>query len=133
MAFFDKFKDVAGDIADKAGDLAGAGIDKAKELAEIAKLNLANNSEEDDIKKAYLEIGKLYYAERGMAPEAAYASLCARITTAKTNIEENKAKITEVKEGDAAAAPAEEQPSVVENVPPEEPTTPAPEEPPKEQ
>ena len=129
MAFFDKFKDVAGDIADKAGDLAGAGIDKAKELAEIAKLNLANNSEEDDVKKAYLEIGKLYYAERGMAPEAAYASLCARITTAKTNIEENKAKIADIKEGDDA--PVEERSSVVENVPPEDPA--APEEPPKEQ
>ena len=68
MAFFDAFKD-------KAIDLAQTGVAKSKQLAEIAKLNLANASEEDEIKKAYIEMGKLYYAERGMAPEAAYAAL----------------------------------------------------------
>ena len=47
---------------------------KSKQLAEITKLSLNNASEEDAIKKAYVEIGKLYYAERGMAPEAAYVA-----------------------------------------------------------
>ena len=94
MAFFDNLKD-------KAVDLAQAGVAKSKQLGEIAKLYVGNVGEEDAIKKAYIEIGKLYYAERGMAPEAAYAALCGKITDAKKNIEENKARIEELKrEGD---------------------------------
>ena len=90
MAFFDNLKD-------KAKDLAQSGIEKSKQLSEIAKLNLNNVAEEDTIKKAYIEIGKLYYAERGMAPEAAYTALCQKITAAKVNIEENKSRIETIK------------------------------------
>jgi len=91
-------------IKDKAKDLAQTGVSKSKQIGEIAKLNLANVGEEDAIKKAYIEIGKLYYAERGMAPEAAYAALCEKITAAKVNIEENKNRIEELKaEGDLGA------------------------------
>lgn len=92
MAFFD-----FDSIKDKAKDLAQTGVSKSKQIGEIAKLNLANVGEEDTIKKAYIEIGKLYYAERGMAPEAAYAALCEKITAAKVNIEENKNHIEELK------------------------------------
>lgn len=94
MAFFDNLKD-------KAVDLAQAGVAKSKQLGEIAKLYVSNVGEEDAIRKAYIEIGKLYYAERGMAPEAAYAALCGKITEAKKNIEDNKARIEDLKrEGD---------------------------------
>ena len=82
---------------DRAIDLAQAGVAKTKELTGIAKLTLANSAEEDSIKKAYQEIGKLYYAERGLAPDEAYVSLCRKITLAKERIEENKAKIAELK------------------------------------
>lgn len=112
MAFFDELKD-------KAMDLAQAGVAKSKQMAEIAKLNLDSASEEDAIKKAYIEIGKLYYAERGMAPEAAFVALCEKVTSSKTTIEENKTRINELKaesnlkEGDI--------PPVDTNIPPEEP------------
>ncbi|MCI7472808.1 MAG: serine proteinase [Clostridiales bacterium] len=91
MAFFD-------DLKDKATDLGRAGMAKSKQLMEITKLSLNNSGEEDAIRKAYLEIGKLYYAERGGAPEPGYAALCQRITTAKINIEENKARIAQIKQ-----------------------------------
>jgi len=90
MAFLD-------DLKEKALDLAQTGVAKSRQLAEIAKLNIANTGEEDTIKKAYIEIGKLYYAERGAAPEAAYVALCEKITAAKVNIEENKNRIAELK------------------------------------
>lgn len=115
MAFFDELRD-------KTLDLAQAGVAKSKQLMEIAKLNLANSSEEDAIKKAYIEIGKLYYAERGMAPDAAYVALCEKITAGKINIEENKARIAEIKaesdikDGDISAVETE--------IPPEEPVAP---------
>lgn len=82
----------------RALDLAQAGAAKAKELTDIAKLNIANSSEEETIRKAYIDLGKLYYAERGMAPEGAYVALCEKITAAKQRIEENKAKIAEMRE-----------------------------------
>lgn len=85
------------EIRDRALDLAQAGVAKAKELTDIAKLNIANTSEEETIRRAYAELGKLYYAERGMAPEGAYVTLCEKITAAKTRIEENKAKIGDIK------------------------------------
>lgn len=84
-------------IKDKAKALAQTGANKSKQVAEIAKLNFANLSEESNMKKVYLEIGKLYYAERGMAPEAAYAALCEKITASKVNVEENKNRIEELK------------------------------------
>ncbi|MCC2259890.1 serine proteinase [Intestinimonas aquisgranensis] len=85
------------DLKAKALDLAQAGAAKAKELTDIAKLNIANSAEEDTIRKAYIDLGKLYYAERGMAPEGAYVTLCEKITAAKQRLEENKAKIAEIK------------------------------------
>ena len=90
MGFFDNFKE-------KATDLAQAGVAQSKRLAEIAKLKTANMGEEDTIKKAYIELGKLYYAEKGAAPEAAYAASCEKITAAKAEIEANNDRIAELK------------------------------------
>ena len=72
------------------------GVAKSKQLAEIAKLKTSNMGEEDTIKKAYLELGRLYYAERGAAPEGAYAAACGRISQAKAAIETNNARIAEL-------------------------------------
>ena len=116
MAFFD-------DLKERAADLGRAGVAKSKQLAEITKLSLNNAGEEDTIKKAYTEIGRLYYAERGMAPEAAYVALCEKITAAKTNIEENKARIAQLK--DEGKIGDDEIFSTVETeVPAEEPSCP---------
>ena len=84
-------------IMGRVTDLAQAGAAKAKELAEIAKLRVNSATEEDAIRKAYIEIGKLYYAERGMAPDASYAALCEKITASKEKIEYNKQKIADIK------------------------------------
>lgn len=119
------------ELKDTAIDLAQSGVNKSRQLAEIARLNLANTAEESAIRKAYQEIGRLYYAERGMAPEAAYAALCEKITASKQKIEENKAKIAEMR----AAGNINEDVYVAPNcdcgcdVDPE-PEEPAPEQPP---
>ena len=113
----------------KGKELTDAGVAKAKELAEIAKLRVDNASEQEAIKKAYLEIGKLYYAERGMAPEAPYTALCEKITASKAKIEYNQERIADIK---AASAIKDEDVDVVfveTEVPPEEPTGAEPETP----
>ena len=104
MGFFNNLKD-------KAADLAQAGVVQSKRLAEIAKLKTANMGEEDTIKKAYIEIGKLYYAEKGCAPDGPYAAACERITAAKAAIEVNNQRIAELKE-----AGDEPEPEAVEVV-----------------
>ena len=101
MGFFDNLKA-------KATDLAQTGVAQSKRLAEIAKLKTANLGEEDTIKKAYVEIGKLYYAEKGHAPDGADAAACEKITAAKAASEANNDRIAELKEaGDDEAGELE--------------------------
>ena len=95
MALFDNLRE-------KATDLAQSGAAKAKQLTEIAKLKASNLAEEDAIKKAYIEIGKLYYAEKGDAPEAAYAAACEKVGRAKANIAANKARLAELRSNGAS-------------------------------
>ena len=101
MGFLDNAKE-------KAVDLAQAGVEQSKRLAEIAKLKISNMGEEDTIKKAYIELGRLYYAEKGTAPEGGYAAACERITAARAAIEANNERIAELKKAE------EEDPSVPE-------------------
>lgn len=98
------FKDTFDTLKDKATDLAQAGVAQSKRLAEIAKLKMANMAEEDAIKKAYIEIGKLYYAEQGASPDGAFAAACERVTASKAAIEANNDRIAELKQpGDPEA------------------------------
>ena len=90
------FKDTFDTLKDKATDLAQAGVAQSKRLAEIAKLKMANMAEEDAIKKAYIEIGKLYYAEQGASPDGAFAAACERVTASKAAIEANNDRIAEL-------------------------------------
>ena len=113
-------------LKDQATDLAQAGVAQSKRLAEIAKLKMANMAEEDTIKKAYIELGKLYYAEQGATPDGAYAAACERITASKALIETNNERIAELKQ------PGDPEPAEVgEEAPAAEPAAeevPAPEE-----
>ena len=112
MDFFDTFKE-------KATDLAQTGVATSKRLAEIAKLKVANMGEEDTIKRAYLELGKLYYAEHGATPDGAYAAACEKITAARAVIETNNDRIAELK-AESGVSDAD-VPPVKTDVPPEEP------------
>jgi hypothetical protein len=113
---FEKFRD-------KALNLAEVGMSKAKEVGEIAKLNLAIASEEENIKKAYIEIGKLYYAAKALNPDPEYAEFCLKNGECKAKIDLNKAKIAQIKADDqtCSCCDAEAAPGVDAEVPPEEP------------
>lgn len=110
MAFLDQLKE-------KVSDLAQAGVAKSKQLAEIAKLKAANMSEQDTIRKAYIEIGRLYYAEKGSTPEGGYAAACEKITAAKANIDANNARIEDLKDGDEEVAAAAADAVIVDEIP----------------
>ena len=113
MTFFEKLKTKAAELAqagmEKSVELAQTGVAKSKVLAEIAKLKAANVSEKETIRKAYQELGRIYYAEKGSTPDAAYAASCARVTDAMEAIRANNEKIEALKDGeDEVAAAAEE-------------------------
>lgn len=82
---------------EKAKNLTMAGVSKAKELGEIARLNLDNISEEEKIKQAYLEIGMRYAALHEGAPEEGYEPMFARMEQAKATIRTNKETIARLK------------------------------------
>ena len=110
-------------LKDRAVDLAQAGMAQSKRLAEIARLKMDNMSQQDAIKKAYVEIGKLYYAERGLSPDGAYAAACERVTAARAAIESNKTRIDELKQpGD----PEDDEPEEEEELFDAQPEEPAP-------
>ena len=115
-------KSTFGSLKDRATDLAQAGVAQSKRLAEIAKLKTANMAEEDAIKKAYVELGKLYYAEHGVAPEGAYAAACERIAASKATIEANNERVAELKQpGDPDPEPVVEAETEAEAESAEEP------------
>lgn len=138
--------DFINDLQERATDLAQSVVATSKRLAEIAKLKASNMAEEDTIKKAYVELGKLYYAEHGATPDGAYAAACEKITAARAAIETNNDRIAELKssaeaEGEiidvADVAPQEASDEVTDAdiAPEDEPAPEAPaadEEPPKE-
>lgn len=81
----------------KAKELTNTGMAKAKELTEISKLKMQNISEQDEIRKAYMELGKLYYEQHSAAPEEGYAELCAKVTESKAKIAYNNERIADIK------------------------------------
>ena len=91
-------------------DAAQAAAKYTKSAASIAKANFNILAEQDKQKKAYLELGKLYYRDfiTGEEPDdAEYLPLVERISETVKAIEELKASIEDAKDDFAPAEPAE--------------------------
>lgn len=110
MAGFNDFLTKAGAIAskaaDKAKDLAGVAAARTKQVSRIAKLNMDISSKKDDMKKAYAELGQLYYEAHHDAPDETCAPLCAQIDEAAAAVAAMEAEIAQIKETMAAEAEA---------------------------
>lgn len=87
-------------IKDKASDLAASGLVKSTQMAEIAKLQLNNVSQEDVIKRAFFEMGKRYYEQHGENPDPAYMAACQKVDACYQVIEKNKQRMEELKHPD---------------------------------
>lgn len=81
-------------------------------------------AEEDAIKKAYIEIGKLYYAEKGATPDGAFAAACEKITASKAVIETNNERIAELKQPGEPEVEVEAEAVEIEAAPEETPVQP---------
>ena len=81
----------------KARELTNTGVSKAKELTEIGKLKVQNVSEQDEIRKAYMAMGKLYYEKYGMDPGPDFEEQCKKISDSMAKIEYNNERIADIK------------------------------------
>ena len=83
---------------------------KAKVLAAVAKANVSIYAEEDKIRKAEAQLGKLYYRDYAVGEEmdtAEYLPWCQKIDESKKLIAELKDYIDEVKAADEAVCKPE--------------------------
>ena len=81
----------------KVTELTNTGVAKAKELTEIGKLKVQNVSEQDEIRKAYMAIGKLYYEQYGAEPGEGFEAFCKQISDSQSKIEYNNERIADMK------------------------------------
>ena len=105
MSFSENFE-TAKNLAMEAAQTAAA---KAKELAAVAKANISIYAEEDKVKKAEIELGKLYYRDYAVGEEldsAEYLPWCQKIDESKKLIAELKDYIDDVKADDEVPAEA---------------------------
>ena len=91
MAFFDE-------LAKKIGDVADMAVDKAKDLTEVGRLNMAISSEEKQVQGLYAEIGKAIFEHDKENAQSPYAEQCVKIQAALDRIETLKVQLADVKE-----------------------------------
>ena len=83
------------DLGNKAKNLTLAGLGKARDLGESAKLNLNNVSEEENKKRIYVEIAKRFVEEN---PTEGYVELYAQLREVESRIEANNARLNQLKD-----------------------------------
>ena len=103
MAFSDHIETIRGFATNAAQTAAG----KTKMLAAVAKANFNILAEEEKVKKAQLELGKVYYKNFISGEDTDLAEclpLCEKITASLKLIEDLKAEIEAARGGAAAEA-----------------------------
>jgi len=90
MAFFN-------DLGKKISSAAEVTASKAKEVAEVTKLNSKISSEEKLIEKFYTEIGKAIFEQDKENDRSPVADLCSKIVSCQNSIVDLKKKIEDVK------------------------------------
>lgn len=115
----DTARKVSASAMEKGSTLAQTGLDKAQQVGAIAKLKTASLAEEETLRRAYQELGRLYFEKYGAAPEVEFLSVCAAIDESLAKLEINRAKLDELAASLSGVAPV----VVVPEAPaPEEPS-----------
>ena len=102
MANFDEIKQKTGEtaehIAAKSIKLAKTAAEKTKLVARISKLNADVISEKDALRRAYLDLGKLYYEKFKNDPDESLAEGCRKIASSLAVIAQCRTEIDECKD-----------------------------------
>lgn len=119
MAFSDNIEALRG----FATNAAQSAAKRSKRLATMAKANVAIQQEEVKVRKAQVELGKVFYKNFVSGEEAdmaEYLPLCEKITASLKIIEGLKAEIEQAKSGAEAPAPEAPAEAPAEEAPAEE-------------
>ena len=84
-------------------DIYETGASRAKSYGRIAKLSLELNGENEELKRVFTEIGRMYYEQAKDAPEGFFAPLFAQAEEICGRIAEKEDEVNALK-ADAAAA-----------------------------
>ena len=117
MSLLDKIKYHAGAAAQVAGNAAQTAVQQGKTLASTGRVKLAIAAEEDKLKKAYVELGRLYYRdhETGAEPvDEEYRPWREKAADAKTQIELLNQELDKIRAEQQAEDVAEEPELVVD-------------------
>lgn len=104
-----KAKEVGGqamNAVDKNGTVRGVyarGTERTKAYARIARLTLALNGENEELKKIYTEIGRLYFEQNQGSAAGFFAPLFAQAEATAQKIGSLESEIEALKESVAAA------------------------------
>jgi hypothetical protein len=113
MSFLDKLKSAAGVAAQTAADAADTAVKQTKTLASIGRVKLAIAGEEDKLKKAYTELGRLFYRDYEAQAEAdmeEYLPWCGKASDARAQIQQLTEELEKIKAESETAPEAEPEP-----------------------
>lgn len=124
MSFLDTLKKTAGIAAQVTASAADTAVSKTRTVASIGRVKLAISSEEDKLKKAYTELGRLFYRDYQAQAEAdmtEYQPWCDRAADAREQIQRLTQELETLKaEGkapkDAPKKPEKEEPQEAEDM-----------------
>ena len=109
------YKELFGSLVNKAKDVMEStgvtevyqkGASRTKAYSRIARLTLDTNSQADELRKVYTEIGRLYFEQERQNPEGVFAPLFAQ---AAKLMDELKAKEAELEELKSSLRPEDEE------------------------
>ena len=101
------YKDLFGKLADKVKDVAetsgvmdvyAQGANRAKAFGKLTKLTVELSREQEELKRIYTEIGRLYYEQHTAAPEGVFIPLFEQADRVSGGIRERQARIEALKE-----------------------------------
>lgn len=95
--FKEKVVETAGKVADRSVTFAKVAGDKAKLVGRITKLKAEITMEKDRTKKAYAEIGKLYYEKHRDNPDPDMAQAVTEVSVAYESVAKKKEEVDALK------------------------------------
>ncbi len=120
MSFLDTLKKTAGMAAQVTASAADTAVSKTRTMASIGRVKLAISSEEDKLKKAYTELGRLFYRDYQAQAEAdmtEYQPWCDRAADAREQIQRLTQELEMLKA--AGKDPVKDEPKTEEAKPEE--------------
>ena len=102
------YKELFGSLVNKAKDVMEStgvtevyqrGASRTKAYSRIARLTLDTNSQAEELRKVYTEIGRLYFEQARETPEGVFAPLFAQAGKLMDELKAKEAELDELKSG----------------------------------